>query len=82
MNSKNVELNAAKEKLAKLIDDLYELERQYDKAIEHSANYLGYDEKIEKARDEKARSVYESMERVKRDIVNQTNLIETLVAAY
>ncbi|WP_064174498.1 hypothetical protein, partial [Klebsiella pneumoniae] len=55
MNSKNVELNAAKEKLAKLIDHLYVLEREYDKALEHAASYLGYDEKIEKVRDERAR---------------------------
>jgi hypothetical protein len=38
-------------KLAKLIDHLYVLEREYDKALEHAASYLGYDEKIEKVRD-------------------------------
>lgn len=82
MNGKTVELNAAKEKLAKLIDDLQEQERQYDKAIEHSANYMGNDENIEHARDEMARGAYESVERVKKEIGNQTKLIEALVAAY
>jgi hypothetical protein len=82
MNSKNSELNAAKERLAKLIDDLNKLEREYDKAIEHSAHYTGYDENIEKARDEKARGAYESMDRVKKEIAVQTKLIEALVATY
>ena len=57
MNSKNVELNAAKEKLAKLIDHLYVLEREYDKALEHAASYLGYDEKID---DPKNNGIYET----------------------
>ncbi|MBM1020682.1 hypothetical protein EIC82_01440 [Enterobacter sp. A11] len=82
MNSKNVELNAAKERLAKLIDDLHVLEREYDKAIEHASSYHGYDERIENARDEKARGVYESMNEVKNQITNQTKLIEALVTAY
>ncbi|EPK1032427.1 hypothetical protein QSB88_14510 [Klebsiella pneumoniae] len=82
MNSKNVELNAAKEKLAKLIDHLYVLEREYDKALEHAASYLGYDEKIEKVRDERASGVYENINEVKNQIMNQTKLIEALVADY
>ncbi|AUU93899.1 hypothetical protein M4D07_11690 [Klebsiella pneumoniae] len=82
MNSKNVELNAAKEKLAKLIDHLYVLEREYDKALEHAASYLGYDEKIEKVRDERASGLYENINEVKNQIMNQTKLIEALVADY
>ncbi|HCU1211458.1 TPA: hypothetical protein OUG47_002056 [Klebsiella pneumoniae] len=82
MNSKNVELNAAKEKLAKLIDHLHVLEREYDKALEHAASYLGYDEKIEKVRDERASGVYENINEVKNQIINQTKLIEALVAEY
>lgn len=82
MNSKKDELNAAKEKLAKLIDDLDVIELQFDKAVEHSANYLGNDQRIEEVRDEKARSVYESMNRVKDEIKNQTQLIEKLVDGY
>lgn len=82
MNSKNVELNAAKEKLAKLIDHLYVLECEYDKALEHAASYLGYDEKIEKVRDERASGLYENINEVKNQIMNQTKLIEALVADY
>ena len=82
MNSKNVELNAAKEKLAKLIDHLYVLEREYDKALEHAASYLGYDEKIEKVRDERASGLYENINEVKNQVMNQTKLIEALVADY
>ncbi|HDT4076515.1 TPA: hypothetical protein QHR19_004513 [Klebsiella pneumoniae] len=82
MNSKNVELNAAKEKLAKLIDHLYVLEREYDKALEHAASYLGYDEKIEKVRDARASGLYENINEVKNQIMNQTKLIEALVADY
>lgn len=82
MNSKNVELNAAKEILAKLIDDLNVLEREYDKALEHAASYLGYDENIENARDERARSVFENMNEVKNQIMNQTKFIEALVTDY
>lgn len=82
MNSKSIELSAAKEKLVKLIDELVEREREYDKAVEHSAHYLGNDPIIEEARDGKARSAYESMDRVKKEITNQTKLIEALVAAY
>ncbi|WP_045853537.1 hypothetical protein [Raoultella terrigena] len=78
MNSNNAELNAAKEKLAKLIDDLHVLEREYEKALEHAASYLGYNEKIENVRDEKARSVFVSINEVKNQIINQTKLIETL----
>ena len=82
MNSKNVELNAAKEKLAKLIDHLYVLEREYDKALEHAASYLGYDEKIEKVRDERASGLYENINEVKNQIMNQTKSIEAMVADY
>lgn len=82
MNSKNIELNAAKERLAKLIDDLLVLEREYDKALEHAASYHGYDENIENARDERARGVYENMNEVKNQIMNQTKLIEALVTDY
>ena len=82
MNSKNSELNAAKEKLAKQIDDLLVLEREYDKAIDHSSSYLGYDERIENGRDERARDVYKSLSAVKDQIINQTKLIEALVTAY
>ncbi|MCY4765880.1 hypothetical protein [Klebsiella aerogenes] len=82
MNSKNVELDAAKERLTKLIDDLHVLEREYDKALDHAANYHGYDEKIENARDKRAEGVFESMNEVKNQIMNQTKLIEALVADY
>ncbi|EME4038013.1 hypothetical protein VYM15_000761 [Morganella morganii] len=82
MNSKNVELNAAKEKLAKLIDDLIVLEREYDKALEHAASYLGHDENIENARDERAGSVFKNMNEVKNQIMNQTKFIEALVTDY
>ncbi len=78
MNSNNAELNAAKEKLAKLIDDLHVLEREYEKALEHAASYHGYDEKIENVRDERARSVFGSINEVKNQIINQTKLIEAL----
>lgn len=82
MNSKKIELDAAKEKLSKLIEDLDKVEREFDKANEHSAHYMGNDQTIEKGRDEKARNAYERMAGVKEEIVNQTKLIETLVNAY
>ncbi|WP_067700785.1 hypothetical protein [Erwinia sp. ErVv1] len=71
MNSKIFELNATKEKLAKLIDDLNVLEREFDKAIEHSSNYHGHDERIERFRDERAGSLFEIMNEVKNQISNQ-----------
>lgn len=82
MNSKDVELNVAKERMVKLIDELNMLESEYDKALEHAANYHGYDESIENARDEKARAVYNNIIAVKNEIMNQTKVIEALVAAH
>ncbi len=82
MNSKNVELNAAKERLANLIEKLHLLEREYEEALEHAARYHGSDEKIDNARDERARGVYVDINEVKNEITNQTKLIEALVAAY
>lgn len=82
MNSKNVELNAAKEKLAKLIENLHLLEHEYNEALKHAASYHGYDEKIENARDERARGVYANIIEVKNEITNQTKLIEALETAY
>ncbi|MDM2825122.1 hypothetical protein OGX92_06730 [Citrobacter sp. Cpo089] len=82
MNSKSVELNAANEKLSKLIDNLEIAHLEYDKALEHSASYLGNDEKIEKARDDRAACAFNDMNVIKEEIANQTNLIEALVKAY
>ncbi|HDR2735784.1 hypothetical protein V5037_05540 [Enterobacter ludwigii] len=79
MNSKSVDLKAATEELVKLVENLQVQERAYDEAIEHSANYMGYDEKIENVRDERARSAFESVEKVKKEIENQTNLIASFV---
>ncbi|ENG2946476.1 hypothetical protein UXO30_04360 [Enterobacter bugandensis] len=79
MNSKSVDLKAATEELVKLVEKLQVQERAYDEAIEHSVNYMGYDEKIENVRDERARSAFESVEKVKKDIENQTNLIAAFV---
>lgn len=82
MNSKGVELNAAKEKLSKLIGNLEIAHSEYDKALAHSANYLGNDENIEKARDDRAAGAFNDMNVIKEEIANQTNLIEALVKDY
>lgn len=82
MNSKNVELNAAKERLTKLIENLHLLKLEYDEALEHAARYHGSDERIENARDERARDVYMKINEVQNEITNQTKLIEALEAAH
>lgn len=82
MSAKAAELNAANQKLTDLLNLLQETEQEYDKAVEHSANYLGYDEDIERIRDENAKSVLNRVVSVKEDIKHQTQLVQELVANY
>lgn len=79
---KATELNDADQKLSELIVELTEVERLYDKAVEHSANYLGSDERIEQIRDEKAKALLKSVLSVKKQIEHQAQLIQKLTANY
>lgn len=82
MSNKATELNAAKERLSELINELQAREREYDAAIEHSAHYLGNDEEIERIRDEKASHAFETVSSVKKEIMSQVKLLEAIVANY
>lgn len=82
MSDKASELNAAKAKLSELIDKLVHAESAYDKAVEHSANYLGNDERIEEVRDEKARSALKYVMSIKKEIEHQTQVVQSLVSSY
>ena len=77
-----IELDAASKKLSDLVNELNELEIEYDKAIEHSANYLGNDVDIERIRDEKAMSVLNRLTRVKADMKRQAQQVQDLAAKY
>lgn len=61
MSNKAIKLNEANQRLTELINELQEREREYDKALEHSANYLGNDERIEQGRDARAQALLESV---------------------
>ncbi|MFW9660203.1 hypothetical protein V3H38_22605 [Vibrio parahaemolyticus] len=82
MSDKASDLNAAKTKLSELIDKLVHAESAYDKAVEHSANYLGHDEHIEEVRDEKARSALEYVMSIKKEIEHQTQVVKNLESNY
>ncbi|TCT60456.1 hypothetical protein EDB44_11277 [Vibrio crassostreae] len=81
-NDKATELNSANQKLSELINELQSLEREYDEAVQHSANYLGYDERIEQARDEKAQDAFDRVVSVKGKIERQVILVQELAANY
>lgn len=76
--NKNTELDTAQKNLAKLMKDLKTAEIDYDKAVTHSAEYMGNDEAIEQIRDDKARSAFMCVERIKEEIAIQTKLIKRL----
>lgn len=80
MSNKHAEINAALANLAKLNDKLQSSEHFYAKALEHASEYAGYNEKIERVRDEKAESAYHEVKSVKQEIADQIQLIEDLVA--
>ncbi|EKO3386805.1 hypothetical protein OMA36_003097 [Vibrio fluvialis] len=82
MSVKASEINAANTKLSELIDKLVIAERVYDKAIEHSANYYGNDERIEEVRDEMARRDREYVMSIKKEIEHQTQVLQNLVSGY
>ena len=82
MSSKTTELQAAEQKLSELINELVVLERACDQAVEHSANYLGNDERIEEVRDAKAMAALNSVNRVKEQIKAQTQLVQKLASEY
>lgn len=77
-----IELDAASKKLSDLVNELNELEIEYDKAVEHSAQYLGNDVDIERIRDEKAMSVLNRLTRVKADMKRQAQQVQELAAKY
>ncbi|EPP7189779.1 TPA: hypothetical protein ACF3VG_001256 [Klebsiella pneumoniae] len=79
MSNKNVELNAAKEKLVKLIDDLNESEIRLEEALQYAASYLGYDERIEQARDDRAKDALDECSTIKQEVANQIKLMGELV---
>lgn len=82
MCNKAIKLSAANQKLSELIEKLQVVEREYDKAVEHSANYLGNDERIEKVRDDNAFSILESVKSIKTEIERQTEVVQGLVSKY
>ncbi|GLO64213.1 hypothetical protein MACH09_47210 [Vibrio sp. MACH09] len=82
MSDKATELNAANQNLTKLINSLQYLEREYDKAIDHSANYMGNNESIEQVRDAKAMDILKTITSVKKNIELQTQLVQKLAASY
>ena len=82
MSDKASEINAAKEKLSELIDKLLLAQRAYEKAIEHSANYLGNDERIEEVRDKMAHSAFENVTSIKKEIELQNQVLQNLVSNY
>ncbi|BBQ77841.1 hypothetical protein WP3W18E01_18090 [Raoultella ornithinolytica] len=79
MSNKNVELNAAKEKLVKLIDDLNESEIRLEEALQYAASYLGYDERIEQVRDDRAKDALDECSTIKQEVANQIKLMGELV---
>lgn len=82
MSNKAIKLNEANQRLTELVNELQEREREYDKALEHSANYLGNDERIEQGRDARAQALLESVSSVKKEIASQTQVVKELAANY
>lgn len=82
MSEKTNELNAAHEKLSKLINNVQSLEQQYDQALEHAANYLGNDDDIEKIRDERASAAHDSLVAAKKEAELQLKLVQELISKY
>lgn len=82
MENKTIELNAANQKLSELMKELQSLERDYDEAVTHSANYLGNDDRIEQFRDDRAMEALQRVQRVKAEIATQIQLVATLAANY
>ncbi len=82
MENKSLELDAANQKLSELMKELKSLERDYDEAVAHSANYLGNDERIEQFRDDRAMAALQRVQRVKAEIATQIELVAKLAANY
>jgi len=80
MSEKADELEAATQKLSGLVDKLRQAERSLDQALDHAAGYLGNDESIENARDDKARSAYEEVINTKKEIELQAQSVQQLVS--
>lgn len=80
MSEKADELEAAIQKLSGLVDKLRQAERSYDQALDHAARYLGNDDSIENARDDKARSAYEEVIKTKKEIELQAQSVQQLVS--
>lgn len=74
-------LNAETTKLVELIDVLKNADLDYDEAIDRAAKYLGNDDRIEQARDERAQSAYLQRENAKQSVVSQLKVIEALIEA-
>lgn len=82
MESKIIELNEANQKLSELMKELQSLERDYDEAITHSANYLGNNELTEQSRGDRVMAAHQSVQRVKEKIATQVQLVAKLAANY
>lgn len=82
MENKTLELDAANKKLSELMKELKSLERDYDDALTHSANYLGNDDRIEQFRDDRAMEAFQRVQRVKAEIASQIELVAKLAANY
>ena len=82
MSNKNAELNAVKEKLVQLINELQECAQEFEKDVNHSANYHGYDEGVEQQRDEIASAAFQRVANVKKEAISQINLLNKLLADY
>ncbi len=82
MENKDSALDTATQKLLELINALKSHERDFDKAVEHSANYLGNDDRIEQFRDDRASEALQHVNRVKVEIAAQIELVAKLAANY
>ncbi|HHE0352526.1 TPA: hypothetical protein ACN348_004208 [Vibrio parahaemolyticus] len=81
-NDKSDELNAANQKLSLLLNELQSLEKEWDEAVRHSAEYMGDDHRIEQFRDDRAMDALQRVNRVKAEIANQTQLVAELADKY
>ncbi|KHS70936.1 hypothetical protein RC77_05330 [Pectobacterium brasiliense] len=77
MINKDAEINSVTGSLVEPINKRQVFEREYDKAVEHSANYLGNDEHIEQSRD-----AFNRVSNIENEIASQTKLLNTLVDKY
>lgn len=71
MSDKNSDIVALSQELTVLIQQLVQAEADADQALTHAAQYLGYDESIEKHRDERAFSALDHKTNIQNDVLNK-----------